>query len=119
LKFVVNELLVIPVMRIRALENAQFMLTKRFIEGVEAYSKLWSDSITVLVRPTANQGEGLDPVIFNPDEHKFNVEILPEDDNLLKERLKCSTLVLGTLANENLKIGKICGSINLPLVWVT
>ncbi len=114
-----NELLIIPVCRGALSEQGQLILMKRFIEGVGAYAERWPGPVTVLIRQAARQGDGLDPVIFKPDEHDFNVELLPVEMNCLKERLSSAAVVLGTLANDNLEIGRLCQPIDIPLVWIT
>lgn len=114
-----NELLIIPVCRGVLSEQGQLILMRRFLEGVGAYAERWSGSVTVFIRQAGWQVDGLDPVIFNPDEHDFNVELLPVEMNRLKERLSSAAVVLGTLANDNLEIGRLCQSAGTPLVWIT
>ena len=86
MKQVANELLIIPVISAGVSESGELILMKRFIEGVGAYVERWPGSVTVLIRQAVKHGEGLDPVIFKPDENRFNVELLPSDKIDLKLR---------------------------------
>ena len=119
MKQVANELLIIPVISAGVSESGELILMKRFIEGVGAYVERWPGSVTVLIRQAVKHGEGLDPVIFKPDENRFNVELLPSDKIDLKLRLNQAVAVLGTLASENLDIGHLSRSVGIPVVWVT
>jgi len=100
-------------------EQGQLILMHRFIEGVSAYAERWSGKVTVLLRETDKLADGLDPVVFSAEENNFDVELLAVDINRLNERLKDSALVLGTIANENLEIARLCLTNSIPLVWIT
>ena len=115
------ELLIIPVCRamVLASEPGQLILMRRFLEGLDAYAERWPGKVTVFLRQTAELSTGLDPVVFNRNEHAFNVELLPQQGILLERRLAQATVVLGTLASENLEIGHLVNSLGIPLVWIT
>jgi colanic acid/amylovoran biosynthesis glycosyltransferase len=116
-----HELLIIPVCRamVLASEPGQLILMRRFLEGLGAYAERWPGKVTVFLRQTTELSTGLDPVVFNRNEHAFNVELLPQQGILLERRLASATLVLGTLASENLEIGRLVHSLGIPLVWIT
>lgn len=116
-----HELLIIPVCRamVLASEPGQLILMRRFLEGLGAYADRWSGKVTVFLRQTAELSTGLDPVVFNGNEHAFNVELFPEQCIQLERRLAQATVVLGTLASENLEIGCLLHSLGIPLVWIT
>lgn len=106
-------------MRAEVSASGQLILMKRFLAAVGFYAEQWPGHVTVLIRQADKPVDGFDPIVFNPDEHNFNVELLPFEAGLLKERFSKIVAVLGTLASENLEIGRLCQSLDIPLVWIT
>ncbi len=98
--------------------GSSFVLTRKFLDGVQEYARLWPGRVLVLIQRDLD-GEGhMDPVDVHPDELPFAIEWLPGDQYALEARLRSASLVLASLVDRHIPLAQQCRDWNVPLVYV-
>lgn len=74
-----TKLKLVPSLRARSLPNGRVVLTQKFIEGVNAFSRLWPGPVNVYMEGGENQSGNLDEVEIAPRDLPFEIRILPSE----------------------------------------
>lgn len=109
------ELLLLPPLAAVRGKNGRFQITKKYLEGVEMYRKLWPGPVSTLTRFRDQASTEMDLQDIE-DEHR----IAPRPSGrALEERLRGVGLALGFLAPDDAELVDAAERAGTPLVSVT
>ena len=113
-----GELVVIPSIRAR-LDTDGLMLTRKYVEGMRGYADRWPGPVTSLVRLTDDVSHDMDPVLHRPGMESAGVEVLPDSNAGLSERLARAAAVLLFLARSERATAALCRTLGVPVIFIT
>jgi glycosyltransferase involved in cell wall biosynthesis len=112
-------LTILQPLRAKLLPDGQVLLTRKLIEAVQKFDRLWSGSITLLMEETNQEHDNLDGQIFNLNELPFNLQIVDFKKINPAELRTQTSLVLATLGYRQNHISKICKEAGIPCIYVS
>jgi len=89
-----SELIVIPKLRAHRSASGHLCLPDKFLSGMRAYVERWPGHVTAMVRVCDIPDSNLDHVEILPGEQPFDVNVRPDDFEVLKDCIKKASLVL-------------------------
>ena len=102
-----------------SIDNGSIVLTKKFIDGVHSFKKIWPGSITVLLEPeTGGLDDNIGYTKLLISDLDFEVKVMDYDDPFFKDALKGASVVLGSVGSRQNHISKLCQSMSIPCVYV-
>lgn len=114
-----RRLIIAPAMKAAETPDGRLVLTGKFIEGMEAYARLWDGRVTAVLMQGDVADGNLDHRAVSREELDFDVAWLPSDDGELVELLRGSAVAMVSLIHEHLRYGEACRRAGLPLVVCT
>lgn len=112
-------LLVIPALEAAPSDNGGFLLTRKFIDGIDAYAARWPGPVRVLLRRATSRDTNLDPMAVHPDEVSFGLDWYPDNETDLIAHLGHARAVLASLVYQHTHLANICSAIQTPLTHIT
>lgn len=113
-----DELVVIP--SIRARQDADGLhLTRKYVEGMQAYAERWPGPVTSLVRLTGSASHDMDPVLYRNGVDLARVEVLPQSAEAVSARLAHAAAVLLFLSRGEKPTGDLCRKLGVPVIFIT
>lgn len=109
-------LALLPNLRAQVAENGNLWLTKKFVEGMEAFVEYWDGPVLVLIEPRETPSDNLDNIEVDPRELSFGIDVLSFDDPLLEQRLGTAAVALGGLGYRQNHIAELCEKIDTHFV---
>ncbi len=114
------ELLVIPPLRARVNAAGAFLLSRRFISGMDAYARYWPGDVSVLLRQGEFEQIALHPVEIHPSEASFDIQLLPENPEQRADRIRSAAVVLiGLIREDDVEVAELCAKLGVPLVCIS
>ena len=100
--------------------DGTFVLTKKFVEGVNEYVKYWPGEVFVWVQREHRPNNNLDHIEVHPDELPFSLNWL-EGASVQRfyPGLSEATVVLAALVPEHIELAPLCKECSVPLVYIT
>src|SRR5215211_4623532 len=95
------------------------VLTRKFVEGMERYRRLWPGRVKVLLHPAEQLSGDVDRLTVRPQDLPFELEVFRFDSPDLKDKLVGSALVLAGPDYRLPNLVDICNSLNVPCVNIT
>jgi glycosyltransferase involved in cell wall biosynthesis len=112
-------LAVLPALKARASSGGGFVLTRKFLSGIEEYARRWPGHVDVWIECTQTEDGNLDHVEVPPKGESYTLNWLPADASELAKVLRSSRLVLASLVDQHLRLSAICPGVGTPLVYVS
>ncbi|MEM7365993.1 MAG: glycosyltransferase [Pseudomonadota bacterium] len=109
------ELLVLPSLSAR-LDEGEFVLTQKYLDGIDQYARWWPGRLTSLVHVREESTTDMDHVTV--DQSHYNVEVRPVDQHDLAARVHSAALVLLPLSGDELETALICRQKGVPIVFI-
>jgi glycosyltransferase involved in cell wall biosynthesis len=114
-----DTMFLLPAMRAAPTAGGGFVLTQKFVQGATEYARQWPGPVVVLVEPSPETDGNLDPVEVFPGDVAFGLEALPRDPAMLAARLRGGAVVLASLVQNHIRLGRLCETLGVPLVVYT
>ncbi|MFT3925070.1 MAG: glycosyltransferase [Myxococcales bacterium] len=95
------------------------VLTRKFLEGIERYRRLWPGRVKVLLHPCPQMTGDLDHIKVKPRELSFDLEVFNFDGPGLKEKLAGSGLVMAGPDWRIPNLIELCKELDVPCVNIT
>lgn len=114
-----RRLIIAPAMKAAETPDGSLVLTGKFIEGMEAYARLWDGRVTAVLMQGDVADGNLDHRTVKREELDFDVAWLPGDDGELVELLQGGAVAMVSLIHEHLRYGEACRRAGVPLVVCT
>ncbi len=115
----VGKLLVIAPLRIPPSRRGQCILTRKFVDGMEAYASRWPGGVGVLAQPGDAMDDNLDHVEVDPRELPFAVDTCDFlDHRAVTTQLRKVGLVLAGLDTRLEHVYRLCQTAGVPIVHV-
>lgn len=112
-----DELIVLANLSAGRGERGGLVLTQKYLNGVSEFARLWPGHVTTLVRIGTQRSSDMDHVEVFPRDLPFGVEVRPDDDQTLAQRLSQAVVVLAFLSPGEAHIAAWCRRIGVPLVY--
>lgn len=109
-------LCIVPTMKVGRADDGRVILTRKFLDGVEAYRKEWGGPVRVAAEPGGD--DGLDGVTIRPEELPFELHLSGFQAPEVKEKLRGCAVVLGALHHNQLHMARWCAEMGVPLVMI-
>jgi len=109
-------LCIVPSMKVGRAADGRVLLTRKFLEGVEAYCKEWRGPVRVVAEPGSD--DGLDGVAMRPEELGFELRLSGFGEQGMQEHLRGCAVVLGALHHNQLPLVERCAAMGAPLVVI-
>lgn len=90
-----TELIVIPNIVAHRAKSGNLVLTKKFLDGMVAYTERWPKKITAMVKVHSTPDSNLDHVEVVPSQYQFGIKAIPENQKELEHYMLKAGLVLG------------------------
>lgn len=87
--------------------------------GAAQYALSWPGPVTSLVRLSETQTTDMDHAEFFPGEAETGLEVRPQDDREMAERLKNAAAVVALLARNERQTALLCHRIGVPVIFVS
>lgn len=113
-----GEFVVIPALRAIPAPHGRFILTQKFIEGMEQFARGWPGRVTTVMRMTDESDGSLDHVEINPRDVPFGLEPIPPDPKSVERRLTGAQVVLVALVPDFADLASRCHRQDIPLVYI-
>lgn len=114
-----HELVLLPSLRAHRGPNGGLVLTQKFLNGVAKYAQTWPGQVTALVEISPTPTSDMDHVEVMPEAGKAPLELRPDTDAGLRERLKDVAAVLGFLSPYQLETARLCRDLGVPLIFTS
>lgn len=114
-----RSLLLIPTLPAVTTPAGGVVLTRKFIEGCEAFRVNWDGPLDLLLRPTREPTDNLDNVEVRPGDLAFGLRVLPLDDPAVKPLLAAAGVVLGGLCHEQSHLAAWSAEVGTPFAYTT
>ncbi|MBD2019888.1 glycosyltransferase [Leptolyngbya sp. FACHB-36] len=111
-----NRLTILPTLRIKTLPNNQIIITRKFVEAILLYKKLWSGSVQVLLEETTGYIEDVDKQTIQITDLPFELSVVSYDDKNLINYLEKSTVLASASYRQN-HISQLCQTALAPCVY--
>ena len=112
-----GELILLQAVKATRAPDGPFVLTQKYLEGVEALARHWPGQVTSLVEMADEKSTDFDHVPADPVQ--FNIEVRPTETRALMERLSSASAVLAFLSRRDAPLAPLCRAANIPLLYVT
>ena len=112
-------LVIISPLRGFQLPNGNIILTKKFIDGLKLYRKLWDGPVLHICEPAAEPSHNLDntEIPFKIPEFDTICEKLTEDN--LRSALPKKSIVVSSVGKEFNFVSKICRKLGVPCIYIS
>jgi len=114
-----RELVLLPSLRASPGRDGRLVMTRKFLNGVEAYSRAWPGPVHVLAELSEHATDDLDHVEIDPRAPDAVVTARPTEAAALAERLRRAAAVLGFLSPYQLDIAERCRAMGVPLIFTS
>jgi len=114
-----GELLIVSTLKARVGGSGRLVLTRKFVEGMNAYAAYWPGPVAVLVSTTDERESNLDPVEVDDATAQFRVEVLPDSVYEQAQRLSRAALVLASVVSKDICLAGLCRTAGVPVVCVS
>ena len=114
-----GELLIVSTLKARVGNGGRLILTRKFIEGMNAYAAYWPGPVTTLVTITGERDSNLDHEEVDDASAQFRVEALPDSLDEQARRLSRAALVLGSVVSKDIYLADLCRTAGVPIVYVS
>ena len=112
-----GELILLQAVKATRASQGPFVLTQKYLEGVEALARHWPGKVTSLVELADEKSTDFDHVPADPEQ--FNIEVRPSDRRALMKRLSGASAVLAFLSRRDAPLAPLCRAAGIPLLYVT
>lgn len=114
-------LLLLPALEANAGANGTFILTRKFIEGVREYAKLWPGRVSVAIQRASGPADNLDQVAVHPNDLPFALQWidLRREPAELNAKISDAAVVLVSLVDRHVHLASECVRLGVPLVYIT
>ncbi|MCC6422274.1 MAG: glycosyltransferase [Phycisphaerales bacterium] len=109
-------LCIVPSMRIRHEPNGTVTLTRKFLEGVEAYRREWGGPVRVIAQEGGD--DGLDGVSIRREEVPFELRLIDFASPAMDEQFRDAAVVLGALHHNQLPMVDRCLEHHVPVALI-
>ena len=113
------KLVILPSLRFAAMPDGRFVLTRKFLEGVQEYLRFWPGPIAVLVEADTTASDNLDNVCVVPTELPFRIKLVEYSKLDGEAELADAAVVLASAGHEQNHVARLCKRIGVPCVYVT
>lgn len=110
-------LLILPSVTGRA-EHDGVLITRKFVEGVTAYTAQWPGPVSVVLHPASSSSSNLDEDFFRPAELPFHLTVEPQIPETFERIIPTAGVVLGSLGARQLCLSRVCARQRVPCVYV-
>jgi glycosyltransferase involved in cell wall biosynthesis len=114
-----RSLLLIPTLPAVQPPRGGVILTRKFLEGCEAFRAAWDGPMELLLRPTDQPTDNLDNVEVQPGDLPFGLRVLALDDPAVKPLLAQAGVVLGGLCHEQSHLAGWSAEAGTPFAYTT
>ena len=112
-----RSLILLPNLRARRTAERRVVLTRKFVEGMDAFVRGWDGPVLALMEPRDEATDNLDEVAVDPRELDFEVDVLSYDAPELGPRLAQGAVVLGGLGYRQNHVARLARAVGTPLVY--
>jgi len=114
-----HRLVVVPGLPV-AQDGDRFVLTRKFIAGVEEYQRRWPGPLQVVMEPTHLAGNNLDNVAVSKDELPFELIVLPYVETEMERVLRGAALAMLTVHYRQTHLAEVCARLDVPCTtWLS
>lgn len=114
-----DELIVLPSIQALKRSGGNFVLTQKYLEGVQALARFWPGPVTSLVELTVEKSTDFDHIEVDAQMPDAAIEVRPASPGAVMERAHGAAAVLGTLNRRDAALAPLCLRAGLPLIFVT
>ena len=113
------ELLVVPPLKIVQSGSARVTLTRKFVDGMAEYCRLWPGQVALLSEPSTTEDDNLDHVTVDRLELPFRVSLHSfSDERFVRECFCHASVVMATLDSKQADFFRIGEQLGVPVVYV-
>lgn len=88
------ELVILPSMPAVKTERGTFILSNKFVTGMQSYVERWNGTVKTILDPVPNLG-GMDNIEVDPADLNFGIEAIPFGTDAMYEAMRGAAIVLG------------------------
>jgi len=100
-------------------DNGDILLTKKFIEGISAYTSRWNGSVRLLLQQTTHAADNLDNQRIQPTELPCEIAVIDFLSSEMEQHIIGSSIVLASAGHRQNHISHICNTLSIPSVYIT
>ena len=112
-------LAVLPQVRVFVQPDGRFLLTKKFLSGMQAYAAGWNGPITAVIHPAETAFRALDGIALGAEELPFTMVVARQDRPEVVDHLKDQALVLASVSHLQNHISRLAGEQGVPSIYVS
>ncbi|MEZ5458872.1 MAG: glycosyltransferase [Steroidobacteraceae bacterium] len=114
-----HELVLLPSLRASPGRDGRIVMTRKFLNGVDAYARVWPGPVHVLAELSEHPTDDLDHTEIDPRDPAARVTPRPGQPDALAARLQNAAAVLGFLSPYQLDIAARCAQMRVPLIFTS
>lgn len=114
-----HELILLPSLRASPGRDGRIVMTRKFLNGVDAYARVWPGPVHVLAELSEHPTDDLDHTEIDPRDPAARVSPRPQQPEALAARLQNAAAVLGFLSPYQLDIAQRCAAMRVPLIFTS
>ena len=114
-----TELILLPSLKASRGPRGGLVLTQKYLNGAAEYAKHWPGPVTTLAFLDDRPGSDMDHVEVMPGEAETGLELRPDDEAALAERLSKAAVALAFLSPSEAATASLCHRTGVPLVFTS
>lgn len=111
------ELIVLSQLKAHRGPNGGFILTQKYLDGIDEYARTWPGRVTTLVTLDTRPIIDMDPVEAKPKALNAGLELRPKNPNALAHRLAKAAVALIHLSPYDAETAALCRKLGVPVVF--
>lgn len=111
-----QKLVLLPTLSVSVKPDGRLGVTRKFLEGVQAFQHYWQGPVSVLAERELGTGDHLDHDSVNPAELSFELKVVDFDRLLEEPALEGAAVVLGCLGFRQNHVVRVCHQRGVPCV---
>lgn len=112
-------LLLIPTLPAVLRPGGGVVLTKKFVEGCQAFQACWDGDLVLLLRPIPRPTDNLDNHEYQPGELPFGVVVLDYNNPAVKQHMASAAVILGGLCHEQSHLAAWAKELGTPFAYTS
>jgi colanic acid/amylovoran biosynthesis glycosyltransferase len=115
-----KSLVVLPSIAAVPHADGQITITRKFLDGVAEFAKLWDGPVEVILPPIEAPTDNLDSVRIDPRDFGVSVKVVPFEDNFrMMRELAGAGIALASVYYKLNNAAVWCGKMHVPCVYVS
>lgn len=115
-----GKLVVLAALELPTDDQGRFVITRKFIDGMDEYARQWRGPVVAAMQPAPHQGSNLDYEPVSNEELSFDVvPVHFEDHAAMRDLVRGASLVLSGPGYQQNYVSALCRELGVPCIYVT